>query len=268
MDEANAACYELPFAYVLEHVKPERAKNNRSNYAKTWWIHGEARPTLRTRLKKITRVIVTPEVSKHRIFAWLPREVLPDKNLQVIVRDDDVTFGILSSHIHKIWALRQGSSLEDRPRYTPTSTFETFPFPVGLSPNIEAAKFASDERAQAISQSAKRLNDLRENWLNPPDLVIRTQECVQGYPDRLLPKDGGAKLELEKRTLTNLYNSNPSWLQHAHRFLDEAVAAAYGWEWPLTDDEVLGRLLELNLRRARPLDVRPRVQRSSKKGRK
>ena len=55
---------------------------------------------------------------------------------------------------------------------------------------------------------------------------------------------------IKKRTLTNLYNANPAWLQHAHRELDEAVAAAYGWEWPLADEEILKRLFELNQKRA------------------
>ncbi len=73
------------------------------------------------------------------------------------------------------------------PRYTPSTTFETFPFPEGLTPNIPAADYAADPRAQAIAAAAARLNELRENWLNPPDLVRRVPEVVPGYPDRILP---------------------------------------------------------------------------------
>ncbi len=249
--ERDAASYETPFRYVAEHVKPERAKNNRENYVKLWWLHGETRPSLRAELKKLQRAIVTPEVAKHRIFAWLPRGVLPDKNLQVVVRDDDVTFGILSSRPHELWALRQGSSLEDRPRYTPTSTFETFPFPKGLTPNRPASSYAQEPRAKRIEAAAVRLNELRENWLNPPELVRRIPEVVAELPERVLPKDESAANKLKSRTLTNLYNEMPAWLQHAHRELDEAVAAAYGWEWPLPDGEVLNRLLTLNRSRAK-----------------
>ena len=54
------------------------------------------------------------------------------------------------------------------PRYTPSTTFETFPFPEGLTPNIPAADYANDPRAQAIAKAAARLDELRENWLNPP----------------------------------------------------------------------------------------------------
>ena len=82
--------------------------------------------------------------------------------------------------------------------------------------------------AGAIAAAARRLNELRENWLNPPEWVNRTPEVVSGYPDRIIPKPG-FEAELKKRTLTNLYNQRPAWLEHAHRELDAAVAAAYGW---------------------------------------
>ena len=103
--------------------------------------------------------------------------------------------------------------------------------------------------------AAARLNELRENWLNPADLVVRTPEVVPGYPDRILPRDEAAAKELAKRTLTNLYNARPAWLDHAHRALDEAVAEAYGWDDDfraglLSDDEILARLFRLNHARA------------------
>lgn len=81
-----------------------------------------------------------------------------------------------------------------------------------------------------------RLNELRENWLNPPQWVDRVPEVVPGYPDRVIPKPEHAA-ELKKRTLTNLYNQRPAWLDHAHRALDEEVAAAYGWPADLSEDE-------------------------------
>jgi type II restriction/modification system DNA methylase subunit YeeA len=93
-------------------------------------------------------------------------------------------------------------------------------------------------------------NDLREAWLNPADLVKRVPEVVPGYPDRILPVGEKAAKELKKRTLTNLYNERPQWLVNAHKALDEAVAAAYGWPADLSDDEILARLLALNIERA------------------
>ena len=110
--------------------------------------------------------------------------------------------------------------------------------------------------AVKIAAAAKQLNELRENWLNPADLVDRVPEVVPGYPDRILPKDDAAAKELKKRTLTNLYNARPAWLDHAHKALDEAVAEAYGWgeDWrdgKLTEEEILARLFKLNQEQAK-----------------
>ncbi|MDR3489124.1 MAG: hypothetical protein P4M05_30020 [Bradyrhizobium sp.] len=115
---------------------------------------------------------------------------------------------------------------------------------------MAAADYASDPRAIHIATAAKRLNELRENWLNPADLVKRVPEVVAGYPDRLLPVDDKAAAVLKKRTLTNLYNERPTWLANAHRDLDEAVAAAYGWPKDISDEDALERLLALNLERS------------------
>jgi hypothetical protein len=54
----------------------------------------------------------------------------------------------------------------------------------------------------------------------------------------------------EKRTLTNLYNALPTWLDLAHKRHDAAVFAAYGWESDMKDEEILEKLLALNLERA------------------
>lgn len=173
------------------------------------------------------------------------------------MRYDDTTFGILHSRFHEVWSVALGGwhGVGNDPQYTPSLGFETFPFPLGLSPNISADQYAEDPRAQSIAATAARLNELRENWLNPADLVNRVPEVVPGYPERLLPKDEVAAKELKKRTLTNLYNARPAWLDHAHKALDEAVAEAYGWgdDWragKLTDDEILARLFRLNQERA------------------
>jgi type II restriction/modification system DNA methylase subunit YeeA len=193
-----------------------------------------------------------PRRLRSRLFGWLEASICADHQLIAIARDDDTTFGILHSRFHEAWSLRLGTSLEDRPRYTPTTTFETFPFPEGLTPNIPAAAYAADPHAICIAGAAKKLNDLRRNWLNPADLVRIEPEVVPGYPDRILPKDADAAKKLKARTLTNLYNQRPQWLADAHEALDRAVAAAYGWPEDISTEEALEKLLALNLaRRAR-----------------
>ncbi len=202
-------------------------------------------------------------------------KIAPDSQIIVTTRADDATFGILHSRFHELWSLRLCTWLGvgNDPRYTPTTTFETFPFPEGLSPADTAGptetldsglilpSIAPDRRAAAlaIAEAAHRLNALRETWLNPPDWVERVPEVVPGYPDRIIPKPEHAA-ELKKRTLTNLYNARPAWLNQAHQALDAAVAAAYGWAdyaAGMGEEEVLRRLLALNLERSTAGRERP-----------
>ena len=244
MSEAEAALYEAPFTHIQEHVYPARQKMGIQEF---WWRHWRPRPEMWKALDGLSRYIATPALAKHRLFVWLDARICPDHALIVIARDDDTTFGILHSRFHEAWSLRLGTSLEDRPRYTPTSTFATFPFPDGLSPDIPAADYADDPRAVAIAEAARRLVELRDRWLNPPEWVEWVDEPVAGYPKRPVPRDEAPAKELKKRTLTNLYNTRPQWLADAHAKLDTAVTAAYGWDADISEDEALRELLALNL---------------------
>ncbi len=247
MSEAEAALYEAPFAHAAEHVKPVRQRNRARKVREFWWRHEAPRPGMRRALDGLKRYIATPRVAKHRLFVWLDTAICPDSALIVMARDDDTTFGILHSRFHEAWSLRLGTSLEDRPRYTPTTTFETFPFPEGLSPDVPAADYADNPRAVAIAEAARRLTELRDRWLNPPEWVQWIEEPVPGYPPRPVPRDAAAARELDKRTLTALYNARPQWLTGAHAALDSAVAAAYGWDADIADEDALRELLDENL---------------------
>jgi type II restriction/modification system DNA methylase subunit YeeA len=227
MPEEEAALYEMPFEYLRVHVEAKRLENNREGYRVKWWIHGEPRTDYRKATAMFNRYIATPGVSKHRIFTWMKAEILPDHAVFAIARSDDYFFGVLHSRVHELWARAQGTQLrevESGFRYTPTSTFETFPFP--WPPGKEPQ---DSPLVEAIAEAARELVHKRDNWLNPPD---------------------AAPEALAKLTLTNLYNKRPTWLENAHRKLDEAVFAAYGWPATLTDAELLERLLALNRERA------------------
>jgi type II restriction/modification system DNA methylase subunit YeeA len=259
MAKDDAALYEVPFAHVVANVKPARDQTRRDKYRNVWWLFAEPILGMRKAIEPLHRYIATPAVAKHRIFAWMNARILADHQLVVVARADDATFGVLHSRFHELWSLRLGTSLEDRPRYTPTTTFETFPFPEGLTPRDTAPGggrgappcMAPEITAANIAAAARRLNELRENWLNPPEWTERVPEVVPGYPDRIVAKPGH-EAELKKRTLTNLYNQRPAWLDNAHKSLDAAVAAAYGWDDytpAMPDEEILKRLLALNLER-------------------
>ena len=249
--DSDAALYEGPFAWVSRVVRPQRLKTGAKAEKRDWWLLARRAPAMNAAVAGLARFIVVPETSQYRLFVFVPHNVVPDKNLVVVARDDFTAFGILQSWFHVQWSLKKGTSLESRPRYTSKSTARTFPFPDGLTPNVPASAYASDPRAVAIANAARRLDELRNNWLNPPDLVEIVPEIVPGFPDRILPKTPAAAAILKKRTLTNLYNERPAWLDNAHRELDAAVAAAYGWPAGISDDDALARLLALNHARAK-----------------
>lgn len=226
MSLEEASLYQVPFEYVVRVIKPIRDKSNDSRMRQKWWLHGRSRPALRSAISGMQRCIVTPEVAKHRVFIWMDTATIPDHTCHIIARDDDYFFGVLHCRIHEVWSLAIGNymGVGNDPRYNSSRTFETFPFP--WPPGTEPT---DDPRVQAIAAAAKDLVEQRDAWLNPPDLP---------------------QAELKKRTLTNLYNTRPDWLDAAHARLDAAVFDAYGWPHDLSDEEMLARLLALNLERA------------------
>lgn len=252
-EKMDASLFERPFA-ALENVRLNREQmGDAQGYP--WWQLWRPRPAMYAALNGLSRYISITRVSKHHLCAWTPSAVTPGDALVVVARDDDTTFGVLQSRIHEVWSLRKGSELEDRPRYTHTTCFETFPFPNGLTPDIPAAKYKDNGKAKAIATAARELIKLRDHYLNPPEWtewVITPEEQAAGFPRRAVPRPGH-EADLKKRTLTNLYNARPSWLALAHEMLDQAVAVAYGWsdytpQW--TDELILRRLLTLNQQRS------------------
>jgi len=183
---------------------------------------------MRKALKPLRKYIATPRVSKHRFFVFVPVETLADSRVVVIARDDGYFIGVLESAIHKDWSIASSSrhGVGNDITYNIESCFDTFPFP--WPPGTEPAE-EDDARVKAIADAARELVRLRDAWLNPP---------------------GASPDDLKTRTLTNLYNQRPEWLSNAHRALDEAVFAAYGWTSLLPKEEILARLLALNHERA------------------
>lgn len=212
---------------------------------------------MRAALADKPRFLATPRVSKFRLFQWVTDCFLGDDRIYVFARSDDYFLGVIHSRIHEVWARSQGTQVREREsgfRYTPKTCFLTFPFPE-----------PTDTQRAAIAAAAKDLDTLRNNWLIPPEwtktetlefpgsaggpwkrYVVRPNAQGIGtvqYP-RLVPRDAATAAMLKKRTLTNLTNERPN------RKLDEAVFAAYGWSPGMADDELLAKLLELNLSRA------------------
>ncbi len=213
MEFEDACQYEMPFEYVAAVVKPKRINNRVKRRATYWWQYGAPAPQLRQALQGLDRFIATPGVSKHRVFVWVDAGTVCNNAIFVFASDDDYFFGVLHSRIHELWARSKGTQLrevESGFRYTPTTCFQTFPFPR-----------PDDTQREAIAAAAKTLHERRQNRLRNDSQL----------------------------TMTNLYNTNPTWLRTAHAALDHAVAAAYGWKSNLSDQDILANLLALNAQR-------------------
>ena len=261
--EADAAGYEQPFEYLLKNVKPFREARARDWFRDQWWELYAPRPEMRAALERFTQYIATPRVSKYRLFVRLDAIVLPDCQLFAFALADDYSLGILHARLHEVWARAQGTQVREREsgfRYTPTTCFETFALPD-----------PTHEQREAIAGAMRELDRLRNQWLNPPqwrrEEILEFPGSADGpwwryvhsanghgtgivrYP-RSVPKDPESARLLAKRTLTNLYNVRPAWLDMAHEKLDQAVFAAYDWKPDMTDDQVLEKLLVLNFERA------------------
>ena len=235
----GASDYAAPFELVQRLVKPERDANKRDVYRKRWWLFAETRPAMRVAQRKMARCLATPYVTKHRLFVWLDSGTLPADGLFIFARDDDAFMGVLQSSIHELWARRTGSQLREAEsgfRYTPSTCFETFPFP--WPPGKEETSHPAYHR---IAAAAKALDEKRERWLNPPEWVDPLAAKVDAADDFADVPAAGRPLvrrsaimaaaakdaRLKNRTLTKLYNERPIWLRLAHEQLDRAVLAAY-----------------------------------------
>jgi len=249
------------YQYVVEHVKPERAENKRETYRKNWWLFGEPRKEWREMSSGLSRYVVTAVTSKHRVFQSLENSILPDDALISIALSDFESLGILSSRPHCTWALRLGSTLEDRPRYIKTRCFETFPFPeLGEATRKRIADLAEQLDAHRKRQQAQHPSLTMTGMYNVLE-KLRRQALPGSNETSLTDKEK----EMHEQGLVSV-------LRELHDDLDRAVFQAYGWDdladklvgrpgattpWPEkpedqleAEEELLQRLVDLNHQRA------------------
>lgn len=242
------------FQWVWDRVKVERDHNPRESYRRLWWIFGEPRSELRPLLERIDRYIATVETAKHRVFVFMPADVLPDNKIIAIASDDAFHLGILSSRVHLAWASPEGAGglLEDRPVYVKSACFEKFPFP------ICAVTLQERIRAEAETLDVHRKRQLR---LFPDLTLTDIYNVLQAERENRL---------LDERERLIHERGLVSVLRGIHDELDSLVLEAYGWQPAVTDDEIRSSIVDLNLVRAAEEDagvvrwLRPDVQESTR----
>ncbi|MCF7848437.1 MAG: hypothetical protein K9M45_06265, partial [Kiritimatiellales bacterium] len=222
------------YQWLSERVKPKRLTNRDPRLRKLWWLHRRSREDLRQLLLGVDRYIATVETSKHRLFQFLEKSILPDNKLISIALDDAFYLGILSSRIHVDWAMASGSNLGvgNDSVYVKTRCFETFPFPE-----------ATEEQRARIRALGEQLDAHRKRQQEQHPGLTMT-----GMYNVLAKLRSGEALTAKEKTIHE--QGLVSVLMQLHDELDAAVAQAYGWPANLSDEEILERLVALNTERA------------------
>jgi SAM-dependent methyltransferase len=201
--------FEAPYAHVVANVKPQRMKVRREIVRRNWWRLQERRPAMRRAVQACGGMLLIPCHSKWVVPLLSDLTLLPNNSITVIASTDKYIQGLLTSSLHREWITVTASTLKGDTRYTPSSVFETFPFP----------QLVTAQQAEAIRQQMIELNDYRNAWM------VENQKGIT--------------------ELYNRYFDEPaSKLRKLHDALDALVLKAYGWG---PKDDVLANLLDLNL---------------------
>ncbi len=220
------------YQHILDKVKPERDANRDPSISSVWWVFGRPRSEIRPALEGLPRYIATVETAKHRMFQFLGAETLPDNKLIVLALADAAFLSIVSSRFHLLWALAQGTMLEDRPVYPKSLCFDPFPFPTRTEAQTTRLRALGEELdAHRKAQQAAH-----------PGLTLT------GVYNTLEKLRAGQRIEGRDREIYD--HGLIGILRDIHTRIDAAVAEAYGWPVTLTDDEILHRLVDLNRERA------------------
>jgi SAM-dependent methyltransferase len=233
-DEELRLRYPRMFQRLSETVLPVRVVNNRKSYREKWWIFAEPRKSFRPALDGISRFVATTETMKHRVFQFVDGKSVPDHMVVAIASDDAFHVGVLSSAIHRLWALRAGGWLGvgNDPRYTKTRCFDPFPFPD-----------ATEQQRITIRALAEELDSLRKRVLADHGFLTMTK--LYNVRDKLLK---GEPLDENDRAVHEA--GSVGVIHELHQRIDRAVADAYGWPADLGDNDMLTRLVALNAARA------------------
>jgi hypothetical protein len=223
------------YQHLRTTVYPEREKNNDERLREYWWRFRRSNEIYFSATKNLNRFIATVETTKHRVFVFVSNDELLEHGVVGFGLDDAFFAGVLSSKIHVCWALANGGTLEDRPRYNKDICFDPFPFPGAT----EAQKHTIREIAEELDAHRKRRQAAHPSLTLTGMYNVLERLRAGVLPNALTPAervifDDGLVLILKE----------------LHDRLDIVVADAYGWPANLSDEDILSRLVTLNKERA------------------
>jgi hypothetical protein len=237
LSEEDTRKYVLPYHRLVKAVKPERAKKAKAVRDAPWWLFFRTRPSMRKAISKLDEILVITRHSKAVMPVRIHTGCVPSDATVVFATDSFADQAVLSSSLHQTWAIKYGSTLETRFRYTPSDVFENFPNPMSTDSLKEAGRVLDTERREIMLRRDLGLTKLY-NLVNDPDIADAADPDVRR-------------------------------MREIHVELDQAVMDAYDWgdvpldhgfhtyrqmrRWtvsPAARVEILDRLLAENLRRA------------------
>ncbi len=225
------AKFPAVYQHLLLKVKPERDHNTRPVRRSNWWLFGENVAALRNSISGLPRFVATIETAKHRVFSFIPGNVLPDNMITGIGTDNAFHLGVLSSQIHLTWALAVGGKRGVTPRYNKTRCFDPFPFPLATPPQYAA-----------IAAIAEELDALRRTRLD-----AQPQLTMTGLYNVLEAMRAARPLTPAERDIHDAGHVSILW--DLHDRLNCEVAAAYGWPADLPAAAIVERVVALNRER-------------------
>lgn len=218
--EERARRYRLPFARVVDEVKPERDKLGGNTTAegrkKKWWLYGRDAKSLYHALgrghhfaqhpagwdsgaKSLSQVLVSGVVGKYFNPSVLSNDAVFSHKCAVFAASNASAWGALfNSSVVQVWVWKHSSRMKLDLNFSPSDAVETFPF-------------------------------------LPPELISEFDRLGSSY---LLTRHEVMTDPAHPVGLTDLYNRfhDPDAheprierLREMHREIDAAVANAYGW---------------------------------------
>ena len=172
LTEAEARTYPDLFEIVEEKVKPARATVTQRDRREEWWRHANRSPVFRAYVKSHGRALAVSQVSAHLTFAFVPRDVVVSHSCVILLMCAYTSLAIVQSRVHESWARLLSSSMRNDLRYTPTESFETFPFP------------STDPRSviPALEGIGQRLYDSRAKYMVDNDVGLTARTTVSKTP--------------------------------------------------------------------------------------
>ncbi len=193
-DYPNPVAMDYPDCYqiVEEKVKPQRMAQNDAFGQRYWWRFLRTRPELQQAVASAERMLVRARIANMHSIAFLRTDRVFNEKIVVFSR---VSFGILQSTIHELWARRYSSTLKKDMQYTPSDCFETFPLPNFREGSNDFDGIYHDRRHAIMGKTNKGLTATYNRFHDPDDRSAEISE-----------------------------------LRDLHCEMDRQVAAAYGWD--------------------------------------